>query len=380
MRYDRQWSFHNPVKVTFGPGITSALAAPASCERGAYFTSPGFTERGLTDKLAALFSGCNLDIIDDVRPNPGITDVEAYRARLQGRGIQFVVGVGGGSVLDTAKALSYLLSIEDPGFSLRTHFNDKESLPDNRPLPLIAVPTTAGTGSEVTPFATIWDMAEKKKHSLARPDLFPAAALLDPELTLTLPREITVTTALDVLSHALESVWNHNANPVTIGLAAQAIDIFLSTLPVLLDNPQNLGYRSKMLTASLFGGLAISSTRTALAHSISYPVTAFLGAPHGLACGFTLPALLEFNLRGDQEGRLEAAASMAGYGSAGALAENIRAVFKEAGVGELMARYEMTGQNILKLAPEMFTPERAGNNLRAPDRQDLERILSASAL
>ena len=380
MRYNRQWSFHSPVKIAFGPGTTRDLASLASYKRGAYFTSPGFTKRGLTDKLTALFSRCRMDIIDDVSPNPDITDVETYRARLQGRGIQFVVGVGGGSVLDTAKALSYLLSIKDPSFSLRSHFNDKDNLPDNRPLPLIAVPTTAGTGSEVTPFATIWDMAEKKKHSLGRPDLFPAAALLDPELTLTLPREITVTTALDVLSHALESVWNHNANPVTIGLAAQAIDIFLSTLPVLLDNPQNLGYRSKMLTASLFGGLAISSTRTALAHPISYPVTAFLGAPHGLACGFTLPALLEFNLRGDQEGRLEAAASMAGYGSAGALAENIRAVFKEAGVGELMARYEMTGQNILKLAPEMFTPERAGNNLRAPDRQDLERILSASAL
>jgi len=380
MRYDRQWSFHNPVKIIFGPGRIGDLAALAPYERGVLFTSPGFTARGLTDKVAALFSGCRLEIIDDVRPNPDITAIEAYQDRLQEQGIQFVVGVGGGSVLDTAKALSYLLGEGGSGFLLRDHFYGKASLPAYRPLPLITVPTTAGTGSEVTPFATVWDMAKQKKHSLARPDLFPDAALLDPELTLTLPREVTVTTALDVLSHALESVWNHNANPVTVGLAARAIDIFLSTLPGLLDEPQNLGYRSKMLTASLYGGLAISSTRTALAHSISYPVTAVLGAPHGLACGFTLPALLEFNREGDEDGRLDAAAAMAGYDSAGALAEKIRAVFTGAGVGDLMAKYEMTGENILELAPEMFTPERAGNNLRAPDFQDLEKILSASAL
>ena len=383
MRYNQDWSYHNPVNVIFGPGTLDDLAThlPIAEEQpgsGLIVTSAGFTVRGLTEKIKSLFKNRPLEIIDDVRPNPDISAVEAYLSRLRGKNIKFIIGIGGGSVLDTAKTLSYLLNISDPRFSLKAHFTAQQLLPETPPLQMVAVPTTAGTGSEVTPFATIWDMANQKKYSLARPDLFPSTALLDPELTLTLPEEITVTTALDVLSHALESVWNHNASPLTLNLAARAVDLVLSALPRILADPQNLDHRSQMLTASLFGGICISSTRTALAHSMSYPITAALGAPHGLACGFTLQALLEFNTGSDDDGRFKFVARMAGFDTVQELSEKISEVYELAGVKDLMAKYKITAENILNLTSEMFTPERAGNNLRIVNPDDVKEILKSS--
>jgi len=382
MRYDRQWSFYNPVRVRSGPGLINELPAFATqagsgrseAGRGLIVTSPGFTARGLTARVRELFGDQRLEVIDAVRPNPDIKAIETARARLQGKNIQFIIGIGGGSVLDTAKSLSYLLSVDQPQFSLKKHLVDKAHLPQVNPLFMIAVPTTAGTGSEATNFATVWDSENQKKYSLTGPNLFPGIALLDPELTLSLPEETTVVTGLDVLSHALESVWNFNAGPVSISYAARAIDIVLDTLPALLKDPHNLDSRSKMLTGSLCGGICISATRTALAHSISYPITAALGAPHGLACSFTLPALLKFNAKND-DGRIKMAAALVGCSSIDELLSRIRELFAAVDINKLLARYQVSAENVLALSAEMFTPERSGNNLRPAGPEDVKAIL-----
>ncbi len=380
MRYERHWSFHNPVRIVSGSGSISDLSSHVE-ERGAgtgiIVTSPGFTKRGLSAGLAERLGERQVEIIDDVSPNPTVESIEAYRDHIGGRNIAFVVGLGGGSVLDTAKSLSCLLGLEDRNFSLKEHLAEGLPLPDDSPVPLTAVPTTAGTGSEVTPFATLWDGESGKKYSLTRPDLYPATALLDAELTLTLPEEITIVTGLDVLSHALESVWNVNAGPVSISCAARAIDIALNTLPVLLEEPRNLERRAKMLTGSLFGGLCISATRTALAHSMSYPVTARLGVPHGLACSYTLPALLKFNARFD-DGRMALAAKLAGCGSVEGLLQRVEELFERVGVEKLLAGYDVKAENVMDLADQMFTPERSGNNLGPAGLEEVRAILKES--
>jgi alcohol dehydrogenase len=378
MRYDRPWSYYNPTRIVAGPGAVKDLPSLVPAGKGVIITSPGFTRRGLTEKLRVLFNSKHPVIIDNVEPNPEIEAVENCWKQLQGQGFDYVIGVGGGSVLDTAKALSYLLKVEDTKFSLKAHFVDKTILPDYTPLMMIAVPTTAGTGSEVTPFATIWDLKEQKKYSLASPGLSPTAALLDPELTLSLPEEITIITGLDALSHALESVWNHHANPISISYAARAIDIVLHTLPKLIQDLKNLELRAKMLTGSLFGGLCISSTRTALAHSISYPLTAHLGVPHGLACSFTLPALFEFNA-GEDDGRFVEVVRSIGYDSLEEFGQSLREFYELININTLMIKYQMTTQKMLDLAPKMFTPERSDNNLRSVNLEDVKMIISVAS-
>jgi hypothetical protein len=158
---------------------------------------------------------------------------------------------------------------------------------------LIAVPTTAGTGSEVTPWATIWDRAAGRKHSLHLPETWPESAIVDPDLMLTLPKSVTVQSALDALSHALESIWNVNANPLSDAYAVAAAREVMATLPQLLGNLSDRALRARMALAALKAGLAFSNTKTALAHSISYEMTLRFGLPHGIACSFTLPMVLE---------------------------------------------------------------------------------------
>jgi hypothetical protein len=136
-------------------------------------------------------------------------------------------------------------------------------------------------------------MEEKKKYSLHLPELFSELALYDPTLTLSVPKDITIQTALDTLSHALESIWNKNANEITINYAIQSSKLIIEYLPLLANDLENLEYRTKILKACMYAGLAFSNTQTAIAHAISYYITAYKGVDHGIACSFTLPMLLD---------------------------------------------------------------------------------------
>ncbi|HEX3136381.1 MAG TPA: iron-containing alcohol dehydrogenase, partial [Casimicrobiaceae bacterium] len=202
-----------------------------------------------------------------------------------------LVAVGGGSVLDTAKAL--MVGTADGSFeALIALLATGKPFAPHRIKPLIAIPTTAGTGSEVTPWATIWDRGAGKKYSLHLRETWAEAALVDPALTVSLPAGATLAAGLDALSHSLESIWNVNANPVSDTHAVTAARAVLATLPALVGDLDNLELRRRMSLAALQAGLAFSNTKTALAHSISYDMTLRHGLPHGIACSFTLPLVL----------------------------------------------------------------------------------------
>jgi phosphonate metabolism-associated iron-containing alcohol dehydrogenase len=158
---------------------------------------------------------------------------------------------------------------------------------------LLAIPTTAGTGSEVTPWATVWDPARGRKLSLHLPWTWPEAAIVDADLMRSLPHAATLASGLDALSHALESLWNVHRNPVSASLAVSAARGVIATLPQLLAQPDRPELRERLATAALQAGLAFSNTRTALAHSLSYEITLEHGTPHGIACSFSLPRIMQ---------------------------------------------------------------------------------------
>ncbi len=159
--------------------------------------------------------------------------------------------------------------------------------------PIYAFPTTSGTSSELTHWATVWDNAAFIKHSLSDEILYPKEAFYDPRLTLSVPRETTIHTALDALSHSFESIWNNNANPISTHHALCAIEIILRDLSSLAENLHSIELRTSIMQASMHAGLAFSNTQTALAHALSYPLTMRFDTPHGLACSFSLPLLLD---------------------------------------------------------------------------------------
>ena len=162
-------------------------------------------------------------------------------------------------------------------------------------VPSIFIPTTHGTGSEVTMWGTIWNKEEKKKYSISHPDLYPNVAILDGNLSLSLPLDISIITVMDALSHSFETIWNKNANPKSTSLAIDAICIILQNIEMLKENPMDVTIRRKMLKAANIAGLGFSNTKTAAAHSISYPLTMLYSIPHGIASSISLIPILLIN-------------------------------------------------------------------------------------
>ena len=244
-------------------------------------------------------------------------------------------------------------------------------------VPFIAVPTTSGTGSEVTPFATVWDSDEKKKYSLTHPGMFANLALLDPQFTFDLPWDVTVSTGLDAFCQGLESIWNRNSNPVSSVFALRAVKMAWDVLRQGKAICNNHELRAQLMQSSLFAGIAISQTRTALCHSMSYPITLHFRVPHGLACGFSIPAVLRFNEKTD-DGRLFRLATMLGFSTVEHFACEIELMLMNLGVPKMLRSFIQSPDQVLNITSEMITPQRAGNNLRSPSFADIKQILHSS--
>ncbi|GAB0173537.1 hypothetical protein NHP164001_15570 [Helicobacter trogontum] len=252
----------------------------------------------LVQSIANIFN--NIIVLDCITPNPELDFLQSIKAKLKGQ-YDAIIALGGGSVIDSAKffALKNEIAI---------HHETLEILGEAQALPLFACPSTAGTGSELTQWATIWNSKTNIKYSLSHKCLYPQIAFYDISLLLSLPLALTLHTTLDSLSHAIESIWNKNANPISTQYAKAAIELILENLIPLYDmlNKKNLPSRNSeynkqslktlrrnLALACMQAALSFSNTQTALAHAISYPITMQCGVPHGLACSFSLPVLLD---------------------------------------------------------------------------------------
>ena len=288
------WTYHNPVAVTFGNGSLEALATILGARRAVLVAFPEAAALGHLEAVRRNLGSGLAGVIDDIEPNPDVVHLRALHQRFwrEFGTVDAIIALGGGSTLDTAKVLAVTPPAGDFD-TLVEKLAAAEAFVPARTKALIAIPTTAGTGSEVTPWATVWDRRGNRKHSLHLRETWPEAAIVDPRLTASAPRSITLQSGLDALSHALEAIWNVNANDVSDTLAVSAARRMLRTLPALVEHLDDASLREHAALAALEAGLAFSNTRTALAHSISYEMTLRHGLPHGIACSFTLPIVLE---------------------------------------------------------------------------------------
>lgn len=286
--------YFNPVRSVYGAGTLSSLPGLLGSRRAILVTFPEARALGLVARIEALLKNQLRGVLDNLQPNPDVAELTAqYDAFWAHAGdVDAIIALGGGSAIDTAKAL--MVGTQSGGFEeIVAALSTGRAITPTRVKTLIAVPTTAGTGSEVTPWATIWDRRRQMKHSLHLAETWPSIAIVDPELMLSLPAGVTLHSGLDALSHALESIWNVNANPLSDTFAIAAAREILATLPALMQEPSSLALRARMALAALKAGMAFSNTRTALAHSISYEMTLRYGLPHGIACSFSLPMVLQ---------------------------------------------------------------------------------------
>jgi hypothetical protein len=319
-------------------------------------TSPGFIKRGLVDKIKELTDKIVV-IIDDILPNPTFSDLNRNFVAANSQEIDLIVALGGGSVVDSAKVLS--LAYQGKSFDwVESIIKNGITTGEYHLTPLIAIPTTAGTGSEVTPWATVWDMEEKKKYSLHLENLWCEQCICDPELTLSLPRELTLQTALDALSHSLEAIWNKNANPFSTRYAITAAKEIITILPQLMNNLDDLILRERMMYASLMAGLAFSNTQTAIAHAISYYLTANYGIPHGIACSFLLPDIIDLVIEDFPE--------LSSYFKemfGNASSDNLRVLYKDLGISTEFRDYHVYDDDLKQLKASLDSNSRAGNSI-----------------
>ncbi|HUZ53842.1 MAG TPA: iron-containing alcohol dehydrogenase [Streptosporangiaceae bacterium] len=288
--------FYMPTRALFGRGIASqaaehALALGASSVL--LVTDPGVRATGLIAPVeTALTSrGIDVTVFDRVEPNPKDEDCLAGAELIRSGGQQLLVAVGGGSAIDTAKCIGLLLT--NGG-----HPRDWEDFGALRrdPLPTIAIPTTAGTGSEVSPSAVITDTARKKKMNLFDTRNCPRVALVDPDLTLSCPAWVTASSGMDALSHAVDSLQCLLATPASDALALEGARLVARYIRRAVGAPADIEARCGMAQGSLTAGLAVGLTDVSGAHALAEAMGGLYGHPHGFCCAVSMPAIMEYNL------------------------------------------------------------------------------------
>lgn len=296
-----------PTEVRFGPGSLGTLPAllrgsaaiPFPYGRTALLvTGRRFARKtGLTKRVVHLIgeAGVRTEVFEGMAPDPRADTVEEAARFAADKQVDFVVGLGGGSSIDGAKAVAALLT--NPG-GVQGLIGPGGVQSD--PLPIVAIPTTAGTGSEVSPVSVLvvgdGPSGPERKTAIYSERIRPALAVVDPELTVSMPQRLTAATAVDALTHAIESAVARNADPVSQSLALQSVDLIFEYLPKALKNPDDPHARYWMMLASTMAGIAFSQTGLGAVHALSYSVGMEGGISHGEACAILLPHVMRFNL------------------------------------------------------------------------------------
>ncbi|MCZ7543117.1 MAG: iron-containing alcohol dehydrogenase [Anaerolineae bacterium] len=264
---------------------------------------------------------------DPIDHEPTTGDIEAGLALARAEHAEVVVGIGGGSVMDTAKAIAGLFP--HPG-TVEEYHTGARKVP-GAGLPFIAVPTTAGTGAEVTKNAVLSDPDRHTKESIRHDGWFARVALVDPELTYSVPPAVTAGSGSDALCQAIEAYVSIGAMPATDALAAEAIRLTWRALPTAYHEPHNRAARADMLYGSLLAGLALANARLGGVHGLAHPLGHRFDIPHGVICGLLLPHVMAYNLH-DAEAKYAHVAQLMGFADAEAAIDGIRQMLSDINV------------------------------------------------
>jgi alcohol dehydrogenase class IV len=341
-----------------------------------------YRESGAKESMTGLLAGKRVTHFDGFSVNPQLTDVLDGITRLRDSGAEVVLGVGGGSALDVAKSIA-LLSRQrgDPGL-----YTTGEIPIERAAAPVIAVPTTAGTGSEATKFATVYVGADK--HSLEHDSILPRVAVADPAFTLSLPPYHTATTGMDALSQAVESYWSVRSTPESKTYAAEAIELGMFSLRKAVHDPDDES-RLNMMVAANRAGKAINISRTTACHALSYYLTSHFHVPHGHAVGLTLSKVLEYNSAVNendindattvpfvQETMRRLSGLLGGQGVSDA-ARNIDALMEDIGLAGLVSQLGVDSGHIENMVRDAMGSNRMANNPRGFTQESLTSLLTS---
>jgi len=380
MEPGQSFTWQLPTKVVFGTGTVRKIGEQARALGGTrvlVVTDPVLRRVGPIEETRKYLeeAGLAVTIYDGVEPNPTIEVVEQGLTLAREFACDLLVGLGGGSSIDSAKAIGLMLN--NAG-SISDYWG---RAPANRAVPVIAVPTTAGTASEVTWVTVIKDARRKVKMGIGHPNLAAAVALCDPALSTTMPANVTASTGLDALTHAVESYTNTSTEPISEALALEAIRLIGANLRPAVAKGDNLSARERMLLASLMAGLAFANTRLGIVHAITSPLGGYFPVPHGVVNAILLPYAMEFNLIGHLEKHARIAAALgenvqglSPVEAAGRSVEAVKKLAKDVGLPAGLGEVGVKEESLPEVCAEAMKNVNIPINPRRPTVEDLITI------
>ena len=384
-------SFQFPEHIRFGHGTASTIGQLIRdrfwVNRILILTDAGVIRAGILSTVTNSLQAATIafDICDDVTPNPTDTYVEQKAALYRSDGHDLLIAVGGGSVIDAAKGIQ--VRITHPGH-IQDYFEDGPSarkIIPNMPR-LVAIPTTAGTGSEVTAVAVLKDSRDGLKKGVYAPCLRPSLAVVDPELTLSLPQDITAATGLDALTHCIEAYVSKAYGPIGKAIALGGMELIFCALPVAYDIGSDIVARTDMAMGAVMGGLAFGSgLGLGAAHALAHQLTAERQIPHGLANALMLPTVMRFNAKTDPfpYQRIAQTIGAAKYGedaiaAANGAIEAVRALCEQVGIPASLKAAGVPESAIVKMAAQAMRDSCHRRNPRPCSERDMEALYRAA--
>jgi alcohol dehydrogenase class IV len=376
--------FYAPTEVQFGTGLIASLPGLIRKLGGASVLlvgDEGIVKAGLMGRVSLVLAQAGIRTLEftAIENDPSVQSVENGLAFARSHDCDLVVGLGGGSVIDSAKAIAMMLT---HGGDIRSFFGLDKFTESGRPL--IAIPTTAGTGSEVTMWSVLSDTENHAKVNMGSRLGFARYALLDPELSTSLPPHITAATGMDALTHAVESYVNKAANPFTQSVAERALSLIADNLRLAVMQGENLEARGNMLIASCLAGMSFNRIRLGLAHAFALPLGNRFGIPHGLVNAMMLPAVMRFNVPGNLHGYARIA-ELFGEPAAGRLRDRadssvdaVVQLMKDIGLKQGLQDFGVEEQHFDAVVDEAMQSGNVPVNPRAPTRADMCELLQSS--
>lgn len=366
------FTFNNPTEMHFGQGVLQTI--DTVLEKFGYqsyvvIASNSQVKNGVTELLDSMLPGQIKAVVSEIEENPTVQNVDDIIRAAQEHKVDALIAVGGGSTMDAAKAAAAAVV---KNTDARTIIFDKNIV---EALPIIALPTTSGSASEVTPFCVISDKERGIKTSINGKVLYPKAAIVDPELTLTCPPSVTAISGIDVICHALDSIGSVNNNPISDGLAAQAVRLAFDNLETAFNEGSNITARENMALASMTAGLAFSQTATSGSHAMSYYLTSEFGVPHAEACAFSLDQWIIHNAKVDS--RLDTISQQLGFSSTEDMSKELNALKQRLGLRMTLEDLGIDKKHIPEIAKQTMAAGNYKNNLAQLSESEIISMLES---
>ncbi|ARC85317.1 iron-containing alcohol dehydrogenase family protein [Clostridium argentinense CDC 2741] len=368
-------NYFNPVNINFGINEINKISNIIKSNSKILLLTGknSLKNSGKLSVVLNLLKEHKVYLCNKVNSNPDMKNLYDIKNETDNYDYDYIVAVGGGSVLDIGKALKAFKGIK---FKSLLEMIEKIKCKEyalERSIFLIAIPTTAGTGSEVTSWSTIWDTENKKKYSIEDIGLYPNYAIIDATMTLGQNKRLTASTVLDSLCHAVEAYWSKKTNEIVRMYSLKSINLICTNILDLLDDLGNIELRNKILMASMFSGLAFSNTKTTACHSISYPLTINYNIEHGIAASITLFEMICINWSKiiDRYSFLNSF----NVSELNEIEHFIERVFQKAGISKKLRSFGVEKNEISIIVSECFTQGRINNNPIELNSKDITNIL-----